>query len=642
MLKSMRKNLKSLSPALWFVIVAFIISIFAVWGGAGRLGESRAEDTLIKVGNKKISTGEYVEALRMQLQNMQEQFQELNAEFIQQLNIPQQVQEQLIQKAVLLEVADRMGLRVIDEEIRDQIMNLPVFQREGRFVGYDEYERILKWNRIPLATFEEGLREDVLVQKTVSLITAGITVTEDELWDYYKKNNESAKLEYLIIDPAEMELDREPSEDDLKEYYLSHREKYILPPMREGDYVFLSYQDLKETMEIDESLIEDYYEANQSRFSEPEEITVSRIFISSEKNESPQESIRNLMEELEAGADFGKLAAQYSDDDKAEEQGNWGQMEWRRLTPQEQEIIHSLEESAFSEPLELEDGYSILKVTEKTPAKQLSLDEVRDRITSILKDQKAREYAEETMARLQKEAEKENSLDVAAQKSGYKIKSTGLIKEEDSLDDIDPTGNIIRSLFMLEDTGDISPVIQTMRGMSVIQLNKIETSRPAGFEEIKEEVQKDWVLHQKKQRALEKALSLQEEYKNKELETASKQHDLEYQTAEEHMRGQYLSTIGEDPEVDAAAFSLPLQELSQPIEMNNGYVLLRVLDRTEVTEKDFEENREEVRENLLNTKTNKFFHSFYIQQREQLEVKPNFNLISRINSEILARYRTEQ
>lgn len=642
MLKSMRKNLKSLSPALWFVIVAFIISIFAVWGGAGRLGESRAEDTLIKVGNKKISTGEYVEALRMQLQNMQEQFQELNAEFIQQLNIPQQVQEQLIQKAVLLEVADRMGLRVIDEEIRDQIMNLPVFQREGRFVGYDEYERILKWNRIPLATFEEGLREDVLVQKTVSLITAGITVTEDELWDYYKKNNESAKLEYLIIDPAEMELDREPSEDDLKEYYLSHRDKYILPPMREGDYVFLSYQDLKETMEIEESLIEDYYEANQSRFSEPEEITVSRIFISSEKNESPQESIRNLMEELEAGADFGKLAAQYSDDDKAEEQGNWGQMEWRRLTPQEQEIIHSLEESAFSEPLELEDGYSILKVTEKTPAKQLSLDEVRDRITSILKDQKAREYAEETMARLQKEAEKENSLDVAAQKSGYKIKSTGLIKEEDSLDDIDPTGNIIRSLFMLEDTGDISPVIQTMRGMSVIQLNKIETSRPAGFEEIKEEVQKDWVLHQKKQRALEKALSLQEEYKNKELETASKQHDLEYQTAEEHMRGQYLSTIGEDPEVDAAAFSLPLQELSQPIEMNNGYVLLRVLDRTEVTEKDFEENREEVRENLLNTKTNKFFHSFYIQQREQLEVKPNFNLISRINSEILARYRTEQ
>ncbi|MFO7866105.1 MAG: SurA N-terminal domain-containing protein [Candidatus Aminicenantes bacterium] len=642
MLKSMRKNLKSLSPALWFVIVAFIISIFAVWGGAGRLGESRAEDTLIKVGNKKISTGEYIETLRMQLQNMQEQFQELNAEFIQQMNIPQQVQEQLIQKAVLLEVADRMGLRVIDEEIRDQIMNLPVFQREGQFVGYDEYERILKWNRIPLATFEEGLREDVLAQKTVDLITAGITVTEDELWEYYKNNNESAKLEYLIIDSAEMELEMEPSDEDLKEYYLSHREKYILPPMREGDYIFLSFQDLKETMEIEESRIEDYYEANQSRFSEPEEITVSRIFISSEKNESPQESIHSLIEELEAGADFGKLAARYSDDDKAEEQGNWGQMEWKRLTPQEQEIIQSLEEGAFSEPLELEDGYSILKVTEKIPAKQLSLDEVRDRIISILKDQKAREYAEETMARLQKEAEKENSLDVAAQKSGYKIKSTGLIKEEDSLDDIDPAGNISRSLFMLEDAGDISPVIQTMRGMSVIQLNKIETSRPAEFEEIKEEVQKDWLLQQKKQRALEKALSIQEEYKNKELETASKQHDLEYQTAEEHMRGQYLSTIGDDPEVDAAAFSLPLQELSQPIEMNDGYVLLRVLDRTEVTEKDFEQNREEVRENLLNTKTNKFFHSFYIQQREQLEVKPNFNLISRINSEILARYSTEQ
>ena len=49
----MRKNVKSLAPALWFVIIAFIISIFAVWGGAGALGEGRGANTLATVGKEK-------------------------------------------------------------------------------------------------------------------------------------------------------------------------------------------------------------------------------------------------------------------------------------------------------------------------------------------------------------------------------------------------------------------------------------------------------------------------------------------------------------------------------------------------------------------------------------------------------------
>ncbi len=40
MLKAMRKNVKSLAPVLWIVIATFIIAIFAVWGGAGRLGRN--------------------------------------------------------------------------------------------------------------------------------------------------------------------------------------------------------------------------------------------------------------------------------------------------------------------------------------------------------------------------------------------------------------------------------------------------------------------------------------------------------------------------------------------------------------------------------------------------------------------------
>ena len=100
MLKAMRKNLKSLSPILWAVVAAFIISIFAVWGGAGKLGESRDPDTIVTVGKTKISTDIYVSNLRQRIESLQKQFKELNASFIQQLNLPQQVLEQLMPRYV--------------------------------------------------------------------------------------------------------------------------------------------------------------------------------------------------------------------------------------------------------------------------------------------------------------------------------------------------------------------------------------------------------------------------------------------------------------------------------------------------------------------------------------------------------------
>jgi len=70
MLKTMRKNVKSLTPVLWIVIATFIIAIFAVWGGAGHLGESRQENTIVQIGQASISVEDYFNLLRQQMETM--------------------------------------------------------------------------------------------------------------------------------------------------------------------------------------------------------------------------------------------------------------------------------------------------------------------------------------------------------------------------------------------------------------------------------------------------------------------------------------------------------------------------------------------------------------------------------------------
>ena len=96
--------------------------------------------------------------------------------------------------------------------------------------------------------------------------------------------------------------------------------------------------------------------------------------------------------------------------------------------------------------------------------------------------------------------------------------------------------------------------------------------------------------------------------------------------------------IGENSEVDDFSFGQPLEQVSDPIKYDQGYILLRVLERTEVTRADFEENKETERQNYLDTKRNQIFASFYAKLREEKNVEPNYGLFLRINNELLGRF----
>jgi peptidyl-prolyl cis-trans isomerase D len=643
MLKSMRKNLKSLAPTLWFVIIAFIISIFAVWGGAGRLGEGGGTDTLATVGKEKISVSVYYQTLRQRLETMRQQYRELDSQFIQQLNIPQQILNQLIQQSLLMQLSKDMGIEATDDEIRKKIMSYPAFQKDGQFIGFAQYQKILDWNRIPLAEFEKSLRQETIMEKVVEVLTAGVTVTDEELWENYQRANDTARMEYVLLELDKVQWDGQPTPDELTDYFEKNKEAYTIPEKREADYYFVKTEDLKSQVELTDAEIEKYYEENTARFKEPEKTKASRIYLAFEDQD--RESVRNqandLLTRIKEGADFGELARLYSKDDKAAESGDWGLYEWKSLSQQEQDEINRLSQDEVSGIIEIDEGVAILKVTEKEPESTQPLELVSERITNILKDEKARQLAEEEISRLEKAAKKEKSLDVAAQTLGLGIRRSGLLKQNDPLEDIDPSGSISMTLFNLAEK-ELSSPIYTYQGVGLAQLMKIEPPRPAEFEEVEQEVTEDLTALKKKDLAVERIQQVKEALGRKTLEDLAEQYELEYKTVEEHKRGQYIGVIGENQEIDELAFSLPLNEASDPVEFEAGYALVRVLDRKEVTEEEFEAERAAEKENFLEMKKNKFFSSYLAKLQEDKEVKIRYDLFLQTNQDILSRFGGEQ
>lgn len=639
----MRKNLKSLAPTLWIVIAAFIIAIFAVWGGAGRLGESRAANTIATVGGEQIHANIYYQNLRQRLEMIKREFKELDRNFILQLNLPQQVLDQIIQQSLLMQKAREMKIYALNEEVLEKIKSYPVFQRNGKFVGFEEYKRILDWNRISVVDFEESLRKEIVLEKLLKLLTSGISVTKDEIWENYKNKNESAKVEYVVAETEKIEFEEEIPSSKIREYFEKNPEKFKIPEKREGDYFFVGIDDLKNEIEIKPEEIESYYKQNISHFKEPETMRVSRIFIPYEEREKElvKGEAQNILEKLKAGEDFSEMAKKYSKDEKAAQGGDWGFFEWKKLSSQEQEQISHLESGENSEIVELEDGLSILKITEKKPEVIRPLEEVSEKIKTILIDKKARELAEKEIIHLEKSARREKSLDVAAQRLGKKIRKTGLLKEGEGIREIDASGEISRTLFSLKEK-EISTPIYTYSGVALVQLRKIEPERAARIEEVEDEIRRELMNIEKGNKALKIMKKLKEELKEQKLDDLANKYHLEYRTIEEHKRGQYASLIGENSEFDRLSFSLPLGEASEPFEYEKGYALVRVLERKEVSLEELEKKAEEEKKNLLEEKKNKFLHSYLSLLRNEKGVKIKYDLFSKINSDILSRYEKQE
>jgi len=643
MLKTMRKNVQSLKWVLWVVIATFILSIFFIWGlsGEGPLGKSAASSVVASVGRQRVSAAGFTQALRSRIESLKTQVQELNRGFIEQLQVPQQVLQQMIEQALIFALADEMGIRASDDEVADRIMSFPGLQQDGKFIGFEEYERRLLYNRINLADFEDSLRREIILTKTIQILTAGITATPDEIWDNYKKSKDSAKIEYLALEKGKIEYDKKPEAAAVQAYFEKNKDAYKIPEKREATYVFLKNEDLKKEVELSESEIEKYYNDNQAQFQVPERIKVSRIFLpfAGKDKALVQAEAQNVQSRIKAGDDFGTLAKTYSKDDKAKESGDWGLYDWKSLPQPEQDAIGKLAAGAVSDPVTSDSGIAFLKVTEKEAAATTPLASAKPQIRSMLQDQKARQLATERITRLEKEAKAVKNLEAAAVKSNFKTASTGLLKSGQELGDFDPSGSISAALFQLKEK-DISGPIYTYGGVGLAQLNKSEAPRAATFEEVKADVEKDVTEADKKDAVLAKIKEARAKLTANNWEDIAQKYKLEIKTVDEHKKEQYIGIIGENKDVDTLAFSLPLKQVSEPVAFENGYALIRVLDRKEATKADFEKDKETEKNTFLETKKNKFLQSYIAKLRSERGVKVNYDLYLQITQEILSRYET--
>lgn len=187
---------KHMKWIMWAIVVLITVTFlfFGIYPSdiAGR--------SAAKVGGEVITIDEWNRVYRNLYNNYKELLKDqLNDSFAK--GLKSQALQELIVGKLFVQEAERVGLRISDEELQTVIMKMPSFARDGKF-DKKIYDRLLDQINMKPAAFEAGQREFLLRQKLEQLVKDGVVVTDVELAAAYQQKNPKAK-------PAQYEKDKD-------------------------------------------------------------------------------------------------------------------------------------------------------------------------------------------------------------------------------------------------------------------------------------------------------------------------------------------------------------------------------------------------------------------------------------------------
>ncbi len=541
----------------------------------------------------------------------------------------------LISRKALVAEAQRLGLRVTDDEARDELqqgMYAATFFPGGKFVGQQQYESILQNADLSVSTFEQGLRDQILLDKLRNLVTGSALVTDDDVRKEFAKQNTKVKFEYAVIRKDDLLKQINPNEAELKAFYERNKASYnnSIPEKRKVRYVVLDSGKIEAGVSVSHEDLQAYYDQHRDDYRVPEQVSVSHILIKTplpgpdgkvdpKGVEEARKKADDVLKQLKAGGNFAELAKKYSEDPGSGKNG--GSLGWigkGRTVPEFEQTAFSLAKGATSGLVQSSYGFHIIRLDDKQAAHVKSLDEVKDQIEGSLKQQKAAQAAANQVNALLAQA-RSGGLDKAAAGKGLNVISTDFVSRTDSLPGIGSAPQFMSAVFGQAEKAPPDQV-QVAQGYAVFEVLAVKPASTPTFEEIRSRVEEEFknervaaLLTQKTQELSDRAKAAHD------LKKAAKEAGATIKTSDFVLPDGQVPDIGSMSGGASVAFSLKVAEISGPITNGNTGVVLSVTEKQEPTPQDFEAKKDQIRDALIQNQQQEVFGLFVSNLRAQME-----------------------
>ena len=621
-----------LSGLLLLICAAMVIAFIPGNLGSDLTG-TPGKGVVAKVDGEDITAEEVRETARGMLQQQGAQLG-ANASML----LPffaQRAADQLVDRQALVAEAQHMGLKATPQEVKDELQHgrySEIFFPGGTFIGEAEYQGLLQQHNLIPATFEDSVGKEILISKLQALITGSASVSDAAIRQEFDKQNTKVKFEYAVLSQDDLKKGLHPTTEELKAFYDSHQKNYAnsIPEKRKVKYVMIDLSKIQNGVQVTHDELQSYYNQHRDQYRTAEQAKVSHILIKTplpgpdgkvdEKGVAEaQRRAENLLTQLKAGAKFEDLARKYSEDPgSAKEGGSLGWIGKGRTVPEFEKAAFSLPKGQISDLVKSSYGFHIIRVDDRQDAHMKTLEEVKDQIEPILKQQKAQQIAQKQAEDLLQQA-KTQGLDAAASAKGMTVITSEFFGRKDMLPGLGPAPQFMDAVFT---TAEKSPpeMAATSQGFALFDLLAVKPESTPTFEEIRTQVEQEFKNERSSVLLSQKAQELSDRAKAEhDLKKAAKELGGTVKTSE------FVSPDGQVPDIGsmtgpaAVVFSMKPGDISGPINNGGNGVVIAITEVQAPSETDFAAKRDQIRDTLLQGKEQELFGLFVTNLREQME-----------------------
>jgi peptidyl-prolyl cis-trans isomerase D len=534
----------------------------------------------------------------------------------------QRAGQQLVQKQILLDEADKLGIHATDDDVIQYLHTGQAGQvlfPGGKFIGQDMYARMIndRFN-MSVKDFEEDVKTDITVRRLQALITAGVTVGDQEVRDAYRKDNVKIKFDYAVISSDDLRKTINPSDGDLQSFFSKNSARYAsaVPEQRRISYFAFTPDQLPGGVPQPTQLeIQQYFSAHQSEYSVPEQSRSRHILIKVAQGADPKTDAaakakaEGILKQIQSGGNFAELASKNSDDPGSKDKG--GELGFARRGTMVPEFDNAIFNQKIGDTkiVKSQFGYHIIQVEERQAAHSQQLNELLPTIQATLIRQKAAQAEDAYAKALTAEAVK-NGLEKTAAAHHLELATTPPIDSKGVIAAL-PDGSQIVSKAFEANIGDPAQYAPTGEGYAVFQVTGAVPAHAPSFADWKTHVLDDYrdqqlqsLLSQKTQELANKAKA------SGDLAKAAKEVGATLKTSDLVGPSGQVPDLGQVAQVAPQLFDLAPGAVSGPINAQRTGVVAKIIDKQEPTADEIAKNLDQTRDQLIEQRRGDAFNVF--------------------------------
>lgn len=631
-LSFMRRHKKWLAVFLWLSIPALIITFVTLYIPTGDAATGGGDGVVAKVGGERITATEYQRAYRRQRDQLQRMYQgRLDPAMMEQLGIREQTLQSLVeQKLVALEAA-RLGLSVDDETLARELRTSPMLQENGAFIGAAEIRRRLDQAGVSEIEFQEGMRADLVARRLQSVVTDGVVVSPGEIEREYRRRNEQAKVEYVRVDAAAPATP--PTDAEAAARYEAKPDAYKLPERRVVSYALVAAEALRSRVTVTEAEVAGYWNDHKDEFRTPAESCASHILFKVKPTPDAKEGhedaeakklAQSALDQLKAGADFAAVAKKLSEDEGSKDKGG----DLGCFT--RESMVAEFSNAAFSqaigqlssEPVKTSFGYHVIRVASRQDEHEQPLSQVKESIRARLSAQRTQALAQSQVQSMSTALGSGRSLEAAAKELGLTVQKSAPLARGSAEPPLSSPQLVARAFELKVGETAHEPFRVGPGDQAFIALAEVQAPRVPPLSEVTAKVKEDIARERSLEAARVRAAEVRALAEKDGLEKAATARGLvRKETPQLIGRGDALGELGATQALEQAVYDAPVGAISEPVAVEGGYAIVRVLERKPFDDAAFAKEKDTLAGSLREARKQQLFRAYMTQARQRFPVE---------------------